>query len=180
MSAALIGLSVIQFLWIRKSLALKEKTFDDRIFITLNMAKEKLLENLQEDIKILGLEKKISTQDERRREQLEYELKKNKMLSDSNLLETIEISHIVDLDNFIRKELKHNQGIDLTYEYGIYSNRTKSFLIRDGHFVVEFGNSKSSSTIKTQDGLESTPYSLPLFEDVSATEPGYLTLYSFS
>ncbi|MBK8389081.1 MAG: hypothetical protein IPL23_07235 [Saprospiraceae bacterium] len=78
MSAALIGLSVIQFLWIRKSLALKEKTFDDRIFITLNMAKEKLLENLQEDIKILGLEKKISTQDERRREQLEYELKKIK------------------------------------------------------------------------------------------------------
>ncbi|HOY11747.1 MAG TPA: HAMP domain-containing sensor histidine kinase [Saprospiraceae bacterium] len=177
MSAALIGLSVIQFLWIRKSLALKEKTFDDRIFITLNMAKEKLLENLQEDITILGLEKKISTQDERRREQLEYELKKNKMLSDTNLLENIEISHIEELDNFISKELKINQGIDLTYEYGIYSNRTKSFLIRDGHFVVEFGNSKSSSTIKTQDGLESTPYSLPLFEDVSSNEPGYLKLY---
>ncbi|MCB0645154.1 MAG: HAMP domain-containing histidine kinase [Saprospiraceae bacterium] len=177
MSAAVIGSSAIQLFWVRKSLALKEKTFDDRIFITLNMAKEKLLSELQSDIKIKGLEKKLSTKDPIIRKQLEYEIRKDEVLSDTNSLENINSDHVEALDNFMKKELRDNQGIDLEYEYGIYSNKTNSFLIRDGHFVVEFGNSGSTSTIKEEDGLESTPYSLPIFEDLSVVEPGYLKLY---
>lgn len=177
MSAALIGSSAIQLFWIRKSLALKEKTFDDRIFITLNMAKEKLLSELQSDIKIKGLEKKLSKKDPVIRKQLEYEIRKDEVLSDTNSLENINFEHVEALDKFIRKELQVNQGIDLEYEYGIFSNKTNSFLIRNGHFVVEFGNSGSTSTIKEVDGLESSNYSLPLFEDLSVVEPGYLKLY---
>lgn len=177
MSAAVIGSSAIQLFWVRKSLAIKEKTFDDRIFITLNMAKEKLLSELQSDIKIKGLEKKLSTKDPIIRKQLEYEIRKDEVLSDTNSLENINSDHVEALDNFIKKELRENQGIDLEYEYGIYSNKTNSFLIRDGHFVVEFGNSGSTSTIKEEDGLESTNYSLPIFEDLSVVEPGYLKLY---
>lgn len=177
MSAAVIGSSAIQLFWVRKSLAIKEKTFDDRIFITLNMAKEKLLSELQSDIKIKGLEKKLSTKDPIIRKQLEYEIRKDEVLSDTNSLENINSDHVEALDNFIKKELRENQGIDLEYEYGIYSNKTNSFLIRDGHFVVEFGNSGSTSTIKEEDGLESTFYSLPIFEDLSVVEPGYLKLY---
>ena len=177
MSAAVIGSSAIQLFWVRKSLALKEKTFDDRIFITLNMAKEKLLSELQSDIKIKGLEKKLSTKDPIIRKQLEYEIRKDEVLSDTNSLENINSDHVEALDNFMRKELKVNQGIDLDYEYGIFSNKSNSFLIRDGHFVVEFGDSGSTSTIKEEDGLESTPYSMPIFEDLSVVEPGYLKLY---
>ncbi|HMQ48848.1 MAG TPA: HAMP domain-containing sensor histidine kinase [Saprospiraceae bacterium] len=49
------------------------------------------------------------------------------------LEQRIKLKHI---DDIIRKELT-NRGIDTDYSYGIYNKETESFIIVDGHYVVE-------------------------------------------
>lgn len=177
MSAAVVGVSAIQFFWIKEALNLKEKTFDDRIFLILNKAKDRLIEDIQLDMNISNdIQEKIVTKDKWKRRQVENELKKTMFLTDSHAIENISFNHIESLDAFLKKELS-TQGIDLKYQYGIYSKKTESFIIRDGHFVVEFGDKKSASTVINDVGLENTDFKVQLFDDGIQEEPGYLKLY---
>lgn len=177
MTTALLGVSAIQFFWINESLKLKEKTFDDQIMLTLSKAKEALLSDMQSDVTIKGLEKKLRTKDKWQREQLEIEIKKTKLLADTNALENITISNVKLLDTVITRELKNHNKDDLEWEYGIYSEKTKSFFVKDGHFVAEFGIKEASSTLINDIDIANTPYSIPIFDDFSNEEPAYLKLF---
>lgn len=177
MSAAVLGVSAIQFFWIKEALNLKEKTFDDRIFLILNKAKDRLQEDIQSDMQITDeLKEKIVTEDVWKQRQVENELKKTLFLTDSHAIENISFNNIEALDSYFKNEF-NSQGIDLKFEYGIYSKKTESFIIRDGHFVVEFDNKKSASTIINEVGLENTVFSVQLFDGVTQEEPGLLKIY---
>jgi two-component system, OmpR family, phosphate regulon sensor histidine kinase PhoR len=177
MSTALIGVGTIQIFWVNKSLSVKEKTLDDRILLVLSKAKDLLLTDMQAEVKVKGFEKTLETKDTWQKEQLKIELQRNKLLGDSNALDYITMTMVNKLDTFLRKEIKEQQGIDLLYEYGIYSNETESFYVKDGHYVVE-SNTDQMSALTSGDGeLMKTQYSIPLFDDFKYNEPAYLKIF---
>ena len=56
MSLSLIVVGVIQFFWIKRSVDLEEKNFDDKVIFALNNVKERLIgdaqERLQRDVEL--------------------------------------------------------------------------------------------------------------------------------
>jgi two-component system, OmpR family, phosphate regulon sensor histidine kinase PhoR len=176
MSTALIGVSAIQFFWIQKSYTLKEDAFDDRIMLVLSRVKERLLEEMQKDVKSKDLVKWLQLKDQWEQNQLE-EIAQNYLYADSNVLDNVNMDNLLVVDSFLRRELLINQSINLEYQYGIYSNTSKSFFMKNGYFVVEFSDNKSSSTMRDEAKILATPYKLSLFDDFQYNEPSEIILY---
>lgn len=177
MSAALIGVSAIQFFWIQKSYTLKEDAFDDRILLVLSRVKERLLEEMQKDVKSNDLINRLKVKDRWEQDQLAEEIAKNYLYADSNVLDNINMRNLLVVDSFLRRELIVNQSINLEYQYGIYSNKSKSFFMKNGYFVAEFSDNKSSSIMRDEAKILSTPYKLSLFDDFQYNEPSDIILY---
>jgi two-component system phosphate regulon sensor histidine kinase PhoR len=179
MSTALIGVSSIQFFWLQKSYSLQEEAFDDRILLVLSRTKERLLEELQKDIKSQDIQKTLKKLKDgwEQDKNLEEELIKNFLYADTNVLDKISPFNLSVIDSFLRRDLIINQGIMLDYQYGIYSNKSKSFFMKNGNYVVEFEDNKSSSTMRDEAKILSTPYRISLFEDFQYSEPSDLILY---
>lgn len=190
MSTALIGVSVIQFFWIKWSLNLKERTFDDKVIFALNRVKEQLLENtkaapfLQEYQKEKILRKKtggfnlydkiINGKDDWEKQKLEYEIWSNLLLTDpTSFLEDIDKDK---LSFYLKTELA-SQGVTLEYEYGVYSNKTESYLILNDNYLVEMGHEGQASNVDNVSDLEKSQYKVSLFEYKAADEPGSLNVF---
>lgn len=84
----------------------------------------------------------------------------------------------IDLDNFnqlLADELK-NEGIDIDYTYGIYSDRKKSFVLTDSHLKNE-QQEKNPKVLKASlQDLTTSRYKVRLFpSDIDV--PGYLVVH---
>lgn len=177
MSTALIGVSAIQFFWIKKSYSLNESAFDDKLLNVLSRTRDRLLEELQNEVMSKDLVNRLTKMEKWETERIQEELAKNYLLADSNILEKITMNQLQVVDSFLRRELIINQIPDLKYQYGIYSYRSKSFFMKDGYFVVEMQDNASASTMKNDAKILNTPYKIPLFDDFQYNEPSQLILY---
>jgi len=231
MTAALIGIVLLQMYWINWSIQLNQNRFDKDVYSVLNRVTEKLqkAEEVKDGIDIINLDEnwkkeiikqvgeggvsgvplettvdgtilidsailgnslnnvyaKLGTynndctcaecQQERteRYERIVHYMERqkiNKLLNPDPITHRININY---LDEFIRKELK-NMGIFIQYDYGIYSDREKSFVIRNGFYVV-----KDDSPHAVAPGwrdLYNSEYRVDLFPfDIQS--PGLLMIY---
>lgn len=91
-------------------------------------------------------------------------------ISPEYLLESIDRNK---LDNYLRVELE-DQGISIKYDYGVFSNATNEFIIRNGVFAVPL-EGDASSEIRNNRGLENSPYKVNLFLEEGA--PGHLRVF---
>ena len=165
MSTALIGVSAIQFFWIKKSYSLNESAFDDKLLNVLSRTRDRLLEELQNEVMSKDLVNRLTKMEKWETERIQEELAKNYLLADSNILEKITMNQLQVVDSFLRRELIINQIPDLKYQYGIYSYRSKSFFMKDGYFVVEMQDNASASTMKNDAKIQVLEEILRLIAD---------------
>lgn len=184
MSIALLGVSVIQFFWIKWSLNIKENNFNNQVYQAINFVKIRLLEDvetkefyqryLQQKKGDVHLQNILEGSDGWGKQQLEYELRNNLLLIKPD--EFIENIDIKKLDEYLMTELS-NQGINIDYEYGIFSKETQSFFILNGNYVAEIGDGSQMSKVQSSPGLRETEYKIPIFDVHDKDEPGYLYLF---
>lgn len=190
MSTALIGIAIIQALWIKWSADLNETNFNDKVLIALSRTKD-LIQDEYRDHSIIGLatrskkknflqsdklnriKDRYSSMSDWERQRMDFEMGgKFGWIDPASSLESINKEK---LDRYIKQELEE-QGIDLVYDYGVYSVRQKSFHIINGNYVATISNSEEASNIETNKSLFDSDYKLPLFEN-DGKVPGYLNLY---
>ncbi len=190
MTVSVVGVSLIQFSWIREALELNKHNFDHRVYLAINKVKERLIDDLQTEDFFNNYKHQQKLKDQQSRINLYNEIVKNpqfqaapnykfEIWSNLMLIDPESVLEGIDnkkLDKYLNAEFQ-NQGIDLNYKYGVYSNKTKSFLILNGNYVAEIGQASQASNILDEDGLNKTDYSIPLFDIQSEDEPGYLNLY---
>ena len=188
MSTALIGLSIIQFVWIKWSIDLSERNFNDKVLIAISRTKDKIQADVKDPSIITyanrSKEKFISE------EQLNLRSKKYSGTSDwerqsfdltmgskygslgySSSLDQIDNKK---LDDYIKHALDE-QGIRLDYDYGIFSSKLNSFLIINGNHAVSIGDSPVSN-VESNKSLYKSDYQTPLFENGDKVS-GYLKVY---
>lgn len=79
------------------------------------------------------------------------------------------------LDNALKEELS-DRGIEIDYNYGVYSKRKKSYVLANNHYVVEDDNSQI--TIDGYENLYTSLYRVNLFsKNDSGRSPGLLMVY---
>ncbi len=90
-----------------------------------------------------------------------------------DLTPIVERIKLPNLDRYLRQELE-DRGIDTEFKYGVYSNRKRSFVIADGHYVVE--DPTTQPTRQGYKNLYTSPYRVSLFQK-DGTPPGLLMVY---
>jgi len=231
MTAALIGVVLLQVYWIRWSIQLNQDRFDKDVYSVLNRVTEKLQneEDRKEEVEMINmdetLKRELMKQLERggfpdlsfettidgtllidsivlgnsinnlysrlsnfnddcdcvecrserndRNERIAnyWQFKEvNKMLNPEPIVERMNISR---LDEFIRKELK-NRGVNIPYQYGVYSDNEKSFVITNGFYVVK-DSSPHSVALGWRD-LYNSEYRVDLFP-MDVQSPGLLMIH---
>ena len=203
MAISMIGIGIIQMIWFDTAIDQDKKNFDDKVRIALGIVKERLLEdtqnatNLAERIKIRSPEKKklfdhkkiydklySSEKKPFEIQRLEFDLQATEFfVNPSSFLEKIDKDN---LDTYIKHEIEQ-QGINLDFDYGIYSNIVESFIIMNGNYTAQITSSNnSSSPVKTGNELYNSPYQIslvnsfvsPTSEEFDKNEvPGYLKIY---
>jgi two-component system phosphate regulon sensor histidine kinase PhoR len=176
MTLAVVGVGVIQYLWIKWSVNLDEKNFNDKVFIALNNVHSKLeietvlnyYENTGQTLdSILVGDSTISVQDRISNVKL-----RAKGPLPNDMLESISPQN---LDKYLEKELGV-QGIDIPFEYGVYSQELDAYFIENGNFVTTIGDTTKSSNVAAMNPLYKAEYKMPLFGD-DISEPGHINLY---
>jgi len=110
-----------------------------------------------------------SEQLSKRIKELEF---RSSFLDPNQLLENI---NIAILDKYLRMELE-SKDIDLDYEYGIYSNKDKAYIIENGNYAAIIGDTTKSSNVAAMNPLYKAEYKISLFAD-DMLDPGHLNLY---
>jgi two-component system phosphate regulon sensor histidine kinase PhoR len=190
MTTSVIGVSMIQFSWIREALNLNNNNFNDRVILAISRVKERLIEDIETDDffamaksqdknnvdqdRVALVEKIINNPSFDKSANYDFEILSNLMLIDPiSFLENINNDN---LESYLKTEF-NNQGIDLVYEYGVYSNKTESFLILNGNYVAEIGSIGQVSEITDDAPLSYADYTIPLFDIQDKDEPGYLKVH---
>ncbi|MBK8079322.1 MAG: HAMP domain-containing histidine kinase [Saprospiraceae bacterium] len=187
MSLSLIVVGVIQFFWIKRSVDLEEKNFDDKVIFALNNVKERLIgdaqERLQRDVEEIKfqntivdkLKQEIISGDKSTWPQNHRNLDAGSLaflFNADHFLETIDKDK---LHKYIAKELKE-QKINIKYEYGVFSNDIKDYIIINGNYVAAaVGDTSKSSNVAAINPLQMAEYRMPLFAN-EISEPGHLNL----
>ncbi len=189
MTLSLIGVGVIQFMWIQRAVNLDEKNFNDKVQIALSNVKKRLQNDAEKEAeknyyanksllesktlleKIISedLSTKRTTSFNQRIKDFEY---RSSFLNPMLLLDEIDKE---TLAKYLKKELLA-QNIDLKYEYGVYSNRDNAYFIENGNYTATIGDTTKSSNIAAMNPLYKAEYKISLFAD-ETTEPGHLNLY---
>jgi two-component system, OmpR family, phosphate regulon sensor histidine kinase PhoR len=180
MTLALVGVGVIQFFWIKWSVDLDEKTFNNKVRLALNNVKDRLKKDAdQQYYEIHSTEEVIEKNFE---STVSKDLKINYSTPKSapkdfdfdyfyaDALENIDKDN---LDRYLKYEL---QEIDLDYEYGVFSQKDKAYFIENGHYNATIGDTTKSSNVAAMNPLYKAEYKIPLFSDGNF-EPGHLNLY---
>ncbi len=187
MTLALIGVAVTQFIWIKAQVDLEEQSFDDKVIMAMNSVKILLQEDTEtpEFVKgfytekrksLFGLENdKLSTLLSPKSNKFNtHSVELASLMRDLYPNDLLESINKVNLDRYIKEELV-DQGIDLKFDYGVYSKKIDGFVIRNGRFAVEVATD-ASSEISEDRGLIDTPYKVQLFNDEEGS-PGSLKIY---
>jgi two-component system phosphate regulon sensor histidine kinase PhoR len=182
MSAALLGIAITQIYWIKSNITIDEKNFEFKVFKALNEVNDKLSmdakaeeanwERLQGMFKNSQLNKITHSIEDWRRKQLQNEMQElSYSLNPAEYLEKIDP---VELKKSIQLALS-NQGINLDFEYGVYSNKDSSFIIVNEHFVPVLNPNSRSSNVVSNKGLINSRYKTGLLS-TEFISPGSLML----
>lgn len=187
MTIALLGIAVTQYIWIKAQVDLDEKNFGNQVISAMNSVKTLLQEDTEspefvtsfytkKKKSLFGLENdKLSKLLSPKSANFSlHSMELASMMRDLYASDLLESINKANLDRYIDEELK-DRGIDLTYDYGVYSNKQGGFLIRNGIFAVQVGDNERSD-IKENEGLNDTPYKVQLFNDEEGS-PGYLKIF---
>lgn len=190
MSVALMGICIIQFYWLKNGIDLEAQNFDAQVRYSLNRVKQNLeddaneLENLNRSIERSQnsifdndkdpLEKIIKPSlDDYRRDKIESQVANIAwLLNPEYALNSISPP---DLSRYLRVELL-SQGIDLNYDFGVFSNEDKDYIITNGKFnVVNVSGNSSDGGVATR--LSQSMYQVNLFDSEGRTTVGSLRIF---
>jgi len=85
----------------------------------------------------------------------------------------VERINLEQLDAFIGQELA-DRGIDTEYQYGVYSNPKRSFVIADGHYMIE--DPRPKEFLPGYENLYTSDFRVNLFSGDDST-PGLLMIH---
>jgi two-component system phosphate regulon sensor histidine kinase PhoR len=180
MAISLVGIILIQSRWIIWSINLNEEKFSKEVASALNHVERRLSESenaldiLSPDIP--GLLKRIPGSSPKLDELSSLRAaNRSKFQQNLTLLEGIEVTKLLQsqdltdrigdiskLRNYLKHELER-RDIDIGYHYGVYANKSNSFVILDDNYVVvEEGNQFSNTPLLDKSLLSST-YKIELF-----------------
>ena len=176
MSIALLGLTIIQFVWIKWQVDLDTKNFDNKVVLALNTVSFKLQEEVQNQGFIRRNSKNLfgkknneiiddilaSSEEKWRRQKHEYEISSLAHFFDPNT--SLEGINKNNLDTYIRQELE-NKDIDLNYDYGVYSNELEDFIILNGNYVATVKGKASEANLDDNPLVKNAVYQVALFSD---------------
>lgn len=182
-SIALIGLTIIQFVWIKGSIDLTAQNFDDKVSSILHRAKVHMEEiadyqdGVTQDInQIKELNKMTFRELDPVNDYLKPKYGTGRFLTwrydPEGALENIDLS---ELDKFLRKEVD-DENIDLEYDYGVYSNADSSYMILNGRYAVVLGE-VNGSDLEVNRSLNRSEYRIDLFSDGEGESPGQLRVF---
>ncbi len=190
MSVALMGICIIQFYWLKNGIDLEAQNFDNQVRYSLNRVKQNLeddaneLENLNRSIERSQVSifdngkdplKKIikPSLDDYRRDKIESQVANIAwLLNPEYALASISPP---DLSRYLRVELL-SQGIDLNYDFGVFSNEDKDYIITNGKFnVVNVSGNSSDGGVATR--LSQSMYQVNLFDSEGRTTVGSLRIF---
>jgi len=192
MSLALIGITIIQYTWLKRSLDLNTVSFDDKTVVALNNVHERLKEKAESRKNVSDYLQKNKGQsgilkndidpvteilspgtDDFRKQNLMYQNASiAPLLYPSIYLEEIDPA---DLKRYMEEEM-FNQNIRLKYDYGIYSYKDRSFTIINGYHVFQPEENSPASDVQENKSLANSEYEVKLFGDDS-DPPGALKVY---
>jgi two-component system phosphate regulon sensor histidine kinase PhoR len=185
MSVALMGIAIIQYLWIKRSVDLRQRNFDDKVLIAMSKVRESLFQDAlqrdyyakfyQDHLRRLQRPKTSFGQSQVQLKILDKDqlLSTLMMVSPNKFLAGIKPDI---LDKYIKTAVKE-QRINLTYDYGVLSNETENFYILNGHYVTDFGGmTDQASNLVTDENLYSSPHEINLSLNEEAGV-GKLVLY---
>ena len=187
MSIALIGLIIIQFVWIKWQVDLDAKNFDNKVVLALNTVSLRLTDEAQNQgyirrnsPSLFGKKNSdlvgdiMSSSKERWiRQKREYEISSLAQFSDPN--SSLEGINKNNLDTYLKQELE-NQDIELNYQYGVYSNEFEDFIILNGNYVATVKGESSQTDLENNPLTRNAVYQVALFNDEEGS-PGSLRVF---
>jgi len=190
MSVALMGISIIQFYWLKKGIDLTSTNFNNAVTYSLNRVKQHLEDEASRWENFNGTkninEQSIFKVDKDPLEKIltpslsEYRLKQRQaQIANIAWLIKPEVAlnnvSAADLSRYLRIELE-NQGIDLEYDYGIYSNEVEGFTITNGNYnVVNVKGNMSDGGAAEK--LSKTMHQISLFNTEGKAPVGSLRVF---
>ncbi len=187
MSVALFGIAVTQFIWIKTQVDLDAKSFEDKTYMALNNVKirmskdadqQKSVAEVLEDKRLFG--QSVSTisnllsPENKNYFNNKHEISRimKNIVDPAYLLENMDIQK---LDKYLREELE-DQGINIKYDYGVYSNKEKYYIFRNGHFAAVPMSGKASKPDGAERDFNSSPYKVQLY-GIDEESPGHLKIF---
>ncbi len=170
MGVSMIGIALLQVYWIRWSVQLKERQFDDVIIAALKRVAGRL-EQFEPHINLRHFELKGLGWNSR---QAIFELEdRTKRMKPLRLEDRIDAKTLHALITLELREL----DIPKNYNYGVYDNQTQSFIILNGNYVVNIGSNTMATRpdINSKKLFKESSYSVNLFPDFMGA-PGALKL----
>ena len=182
MSAAMIGIILLQIYWINDNIKLEETQFDNRVQTAMSRVSERLEESEVQSIYAPSLSSGYSS-NYRSGKLMNTNLKFGNTSGGIALpeLERKEMTQAwLRLDQRIDIEMLEGllefefekRGINADYEYKVHSNQT-GLIIDNGSFVVTEENF-STSTMMNNNGALTSSYTAPLFHGDGNLDPGTL------
>jgi two-component system phosphate regulon sensor histidine kinase PhoR len=191
MSIALVGIAVIQYTWLKRSVDLNKDNFENKVTFALNRVKAHLEDDasdmekfdfrdirsgifkIQTDNKSLEESPASTFREETYRKKWKEWSSIITMLNPSEALNSIAPS---SLDKYMKNEMGSAQ-VNLNYDYGIYSNEAQDYTITNGKFRVLLDNDAESSDGGVERNLDRSTYEVGLFS-LEGNEPGgYLRVF---
>ena len=193
MSVAFLGISVVQYYWLKRGLDLNAKNFDDRVKLAMSRVKSHLEDDahvLQKNDYAIKVDAKSGSLFKGDKNALERFLNKPVLdFRDKQRRKEIDaIGWLIkpdqalagisapDLSRYLRVEFKEND-IALEYDFGVYSNEIEDFTIANGKYQVNFGNEINASEGASIKNLERTTYQINLFNEDDQEAVGSLRVF---
>lgn len=174
MSVALLGITFIQYGWLKSGIELNTKNFDDKVLFALNRVKNLLEKDAEKSFEaisgIYGSGGLIGNERDRlqdlRLPSLKYGIESLHQWENLDWIvrpeKALESISPVNIDKYLKTELG-NQEIGLSYDYGVWSRAQEDFIITNGKYNVIIGNADRSSDSGVNRNLERTTYQVSLF-----------------
>jgi two-component system, OmpR family, phosphate regulon sensor histidine kinase PhoR len=191
MSISLLGITIIQYVWLKRGSELNEKNFDDKVVFALNRVKQQVEEdaNSLETLKNLYNQRKstsmfkgdavalndlISPFNKYRSEILQNQIGNTAWMIEPSI--ALNAINIRDVETYLKTELT-DQDIELDYDYGIYSNKEEDFIIANGSYTVTIDNDEQFSQGDETRNLYETEYEVNLFSTDGEQSAGLLKIF---
>ena len=91
-----------------------------------------------------------------------------------DFLPLVERIQLESVDQYLREEFA-DLGIDIDFNYGIYSKRKESFVMKNGHYYVE--DNQPQVTKEGYKNLYNSKYRVNLFQGQGGASPGLLVVF---